>query len=225
METSIEVNRVNLGDPSAVQKIIDSAPAGLEFLKPETAVFSRFALVPCVEAAFAATHYDEQTGLFRCLGGNDPVCCNKYGAARPSIMALAWHYLNASRADGRMPEGEPILVAPKILRLSSTNLESMRNYAAEKNVTLYDQRFVLRRHEPDLILRTWFLAPSVWDLGEGKILGEAARREALGGARQKRQERSPGWIRTTVTASEVCRNGGATQRSFYQARIVLRCPE
>lgn len=138
METSIESNRVNLGDPSAVQKIIDSAPAGLEFLKPETAVFSRFALVPGVEAAFAATHYDEQIGMFRCLSGNDPVCCNKYGAARPSIMALAWHYLNASRADGRMPEGEPILVAPKVLRLSSTNLESMRAAAAEKNVTLYD---------------------------------------------------------------------------------------
>ena len=138
METSIKVSRVNLGDPSAVQKIIDSAPAGLEFLKPETAVFSRFALVPGIEAAFAATHYDEQIGMFRCLGGNDPVCCNKYGAARPSIMALAWHYLNASRADGLMSEGEPVLLTPKILRLSATNLESMRNKAAEKNVTLYD---------------------------------------------------------------------------------------
>jgi len=138
MENSTEVNRINLGDPAAVQKVIDSAPAGLEFLKPETAVFSRFALVPGVEAAFAATHYDEQIGMFRCLGGNDPICCNKYGAARPSIMALAWHYLNASRADGLMSEGEPVLLAPKILRLSSTNLESMRNKAAEKNVTLYD---------------------------------------------------------------------------------------
>ena len=118
MEKSIEVTRVNLGDPTAVQKVIDSAPTGLEFLKPETAVFSRLALVPGVEAAFAATHYDEQIGMFRCLGGNDPICCNKYGTGRPSIMALAWHYLNASRADGRMPEGEPILLAPKILRLS-----------------------------------------------------------------------------------------------------------
>jgi hypothetical protein len=138
METSIEVNRINLGDSAAVQKVIDSAPTGLEFLKFETAVFSRFALVPGVEAAFAATHYDEQSGMFRCLGGDDPICCTKYGAARPTIMALGWHYLNASRANGLMPEGEPILIAAKIVRLSATNLESMRAAAAEKKVTLYD---------------------------------------------------------------------------------------
>lgn len=138
MDTSIEVTRINLGDSAAVQKVIDSAPTGLEFLKFETAVFSRFALVPGVEAAFAATHYDEQTGMFRCLGGDDPICCTKYGAARPTIMALAWHYLNASRTNGLMPECEPILIAAKILRLSATNLETMRVAAAEKNVTLYD---------------------------------------------------------------------------------------
>src|ERR1039458_7288493 len=127
METnSTEVTRINLGDSAALQKVIDSAPTGLEFLKLETAVFSRFALVPGVEAAFASTHYEEQIGMFRCLGGDDPICCTKYGAARPTIMALAWHYLNASRTDGLMPEGEPVLLGAKILRLSATNLETMR---------------------------------------------------------------------------------------------------
>jgi|GEM_PF-5707282 len=102
--SSTEVTRLNLGDSAAVQKVIDSAPVGLEFLKIETAVFSRFALVPGVEATFAATHYDEQIGTFRCLGGEDPICCTKLGPGRPLIAALAWHYLNAKRADGLMPE-------------------------------------------------------------------------------------------------------------------------
>src|SRR5581483_10482816 len=100
--SSTEVTRLNLGDSAAVQKVIDSAPVGLEFLKIETAVFSRFALVPGVEATFAATHYDEQIGTFRCLGGEDPICCTKLGPGRPLIAALAWHYLNAKRADGLM---------------------------------------------------------------------------------------------------------------------------
>jgi len=130
--------RINLGDSAAVQKLIDSAPAGLEFLKFETAVFSRFAIVPGVEAAYGLTHYDERVGMFRCLGGDDPICCTKWGAPRATIVALAWQYLNASRADGRMPENEPILVAPKILRLSATNLEAMKTAAAEKGITLYD---------------------------------------------------------------------------------------
>lgn len=161
METSIEVTRVNLGDPAAVQKVIDSAPAGLEFLKLETAVYSRFALVPGVEAAFAATHYDEQIGMFRCLGGSDPICCTKYGPARPSIMALTWHYLNASRANGLMPEGEVILLAPKILRLSSTNLETMRAAAAAKNVTLYDAdwRVVKEADKKPLVIQIVSLNP------------------------------------------------------------------
>ena len=135
--SSTEVTRLNLGDSAAVQKVIDSAPVGLEFLKIETAVFSRFALVPGVEAAFAATHYDEQIGTFRCLGGDDPICCTKLGPGRPTIVALAWHYLNATRAQGLMPENE-VLLAAKIIRLSSTNLETMRAAAAEKSVTLYD---------------------------------------------------------------------------------------
>jgi len=75
------------------------------FLKFETSVFSPFALVPEREAAFAATHYDEHIGMFRCLGGDDRICCTKYGAARPT-----WHYLNASRTDGLMPENEPVLI-------------------------------------------------------------------------------------------------------------------
>lgn len=133
-----EVTRLNLGDSAAVQKVIDSAPVGLEFLKIETAVFSRFALVPGIEAAFAATHYDERIGTFRCLGGDDPICCTKLGPGRPTIVALAWHYLNANRADGLMPENEPVLLAAKIVRLSATNLEMMRAGAAEKKVTLYD---------------------------------------------------------------------------------------
>ena len=136
METPA-VTHINLADSATVQTIIDSAPTGLEFLKFETSVFSRFALVP-VEAAFAATHYDEHIGMFRCLGGDDRICCTKYGAARPTVIALAWHYLNASRTDGLMPENEPILLAAKILRLSATNLEAMRAAASEKNVTLCD---------------------------------------------------------------------------------------
>jgi hypothetical protein len=161
METSIEANRINLGDSAAVQKVIDSAPTGLEFLKFETAVFSRFALVPGVEAAFAATHYNEQIGMFRCLGGADPICCTKYGAARPTIMALAWHYLNASRTNGLMPEGEPILLAAKIVRLSATNLESMRSHAAEKNVTLYDAdwRVVKQADKKPLVIQIVSLNP------------------------------------------------------------------
>lgn len=139
METpETQPTRINLGDSAAVQKLIDSAPAGLEFLKPETAVFSRFALVPGIEAAFAATHYDEQIGTFRCLGGEDPICCTKLGPGRPTIVALAWHYLNANRTQGLMPEGEPVLLSAKVIRLSSTNLETMRAAAAEKSVTLYD---------------------------------------------------------------------------------------
>lgn len=136
--TSTEVTRLNLGDSAAVQKVIDSAPVGLEFLKAETAVYSRFALVPGVEAPFAATHYDERIGSFRCLGVNDPICCTKFGPGRVTIAALAWQYLNANRADGRMPENQEVLLVPKIVRLSATNLETMRAAAAEKNVTLYD---------------------------------------------------------------------------------------
>ena len=139
METSsTEVTRLNLADSAAVQKVIDSAPVGLEFLKAETGVYSRFALVPDVTAPFAATHYDQQLGSLRCLGGDDPICCTKFGTGRVTIAALAWHYLNANRADGRMPENQQVLLAPKILRLSATNLETMRVAAAEKNVTLYD---------------------------------------------------------------------------------------
>jgi hypothetical protein len=133
-----ELSRINLGDSAAVQKIIDSAPAGLEFLKFETGVFFRFALAPGVEAVFAATHYDEHTGLFRCLAGDDPICCSKYGAARATTVALTWQYLNASRTDGLMPEDEPILLSAKILRMSATNLETMLAAAAGKKVTLYD---------------------------------------------------------------------------------------
>ena len=172
MERSIEVNRINLGDTTAVQKVIDSAPAGLEFLKPETAVFSRFALVPAIEAAFAATHYDDQIGMFRCLGGDDPICCTTYGTARPSIMALAWHYLNASRTDGLMPEGEPVLLIPKILRLSATNLETMQAAAAEKKVTLYDVdwRVMKVADKKPLIIQVISLNPR-W-----KAVEEAAQR-------------------------------------------------
>ena len=68
-------------------------PAGLEFLKFEPAVFSRFALVPGVESPFAATHYDEHTGMFRCLGG-DPVCCTKYGAVTAGTVAIAFFALS-----------------------------------------------------------------------------------------------------------------------------------
>jgi hypothetical protein len=136
--SSSDATRINPGNSAAVQRVIDSAPLGLEFLKFETAVFSRFAFVPGVEAAFAATHYDEKIGMFRCLTGDDPICCSKYGAARPTIVALAWHYLNASRTDGLMPENEPVLLAAKVLRLSATNLETMQAAAADKTVTLYD---------------------------------------------------------------------------------------
>jgi hypothetical protein len=138
MNNSSEMTRINLGDSTAVQNVIDSAPIGVEFLKFETAVFSRFALVPDVEAAFAATHYDEHIGMFRCLGGDSPVCCTKYGNARPTIVALTWQYLNASRTDGLIPENEPILLSTKILRLSATSLETMQGAASEKKVTLYD---------------------------------------------------------------------------------------
>ena len=73
-------------------------PAGLEFLKFEPAVFSRFALVPGVEAPFAATHYDEHTGLLRCLGGDDPVCCTEYGDVAAGSVAIAFFALSYSIA-------------------------------------------------------------------------------------------------------------------------------
>jgi hypothetical protein len=139
METpSPEITRINLGDSAAVQKVLDSAPVGLEFLKFETGSFCRFALVPGVEAVYTATHYDERLGMFRCLGGDDRICCPKYGPARPMIIGLVWVYRNASRTDGLMPENEPVLLAAKIVRLSATNLEAMQTAAAEKKVTLYD---------------------------------------------------------------------------------------
>jgi hypothetical protein len=172
METSIEVSRINLGDSAAVKKVVESVPTGLEFLKLETAVFSRFALVPGIEAAFAATHYEEQIGMLRCLGGDDPICCTTYGTARPAIMALAWHYLNASRTDGLMPEGEQVLLGPKILRLSATNLETMQAAAAEKKVTLYDVdwRVMKVADKKPLIIQVVSLNPR-W-----KAVEEAAQR-------------------------------------------------
>jgi hypothetical protein len=128
--------------------------------------------VPGIEAAFAATHYEEQIGLFRCLGGDDPICCTTYGAARPAIMALAWHYLNASRTDGLMPEGEPVLLGPKILRLSATNLETMQAAAAEKKVTLYeaDWRVMKVADKKPLIIQVVSLNPR-W-----KTVEDAAQR-------------------------------------------------
>jgi hypothetical protein len=87
-----------LATAGAWPKRFSSLPAGLEFLKFEPAVFSRFALVPGVEAAFAATHYDEHTGMFRCLGGDDPVCCSKYGAVAAGSVAIAFFALSYSIA-------------------------------------------------------------------------------------------------------------------------------
>jgi hypothetical protein len=181
-----ETARINLGDSAAVQKVIDSAPVGLEFLKFETAVFSRFAFVPDVEAAFAATHYDEHIGMFRCLGGDDRICCTKCGAARTTIVALAWQYLNASRTDGLMPENEPILVAPKILRLSATNLDAMKTAAAEKDITLYgaDWRGTKVADKKPLVIQVVSLNPRWKNVSEeamrlakqyldGKVLDQA----------------------------------------------------
>jgi len=118
-----------LDDEVAVKKVLDSAPASLDFIKFEQVMFVRFALVPDTEAVMGLTHYHEKLGNFHCLGGESPVCCNAIKAARPSIIAPALQYLNASRVDGTLPETETPLISLRLLRISDKTLEMMQQGA------------------------------------------------------------------------------------------------
>jgi hypothetical protein len=139
----ITTNRVNLADPDSVKRLIDAAAsANIDFLKIDPAVFVRYALVPGVEAIWSMTHYSADLGSFLCL--QDPansICCNAFGAARVNMIAPAWGYLNSSRVDGTLPDSEPVIVAPRILRLSAQTAQAMIEAAKQKGVTAYSVDF------------------------------------------------------------------------------------
>jgi hypothetical protein len=144
---AITNNRVNLADPDSVKKVIDAAAsASIDFIKIDPAVFVRWALVPGLETLWSLTHYSGpeagNLGSFLChQDPAHPICCNAYGAARVNMIAPAWGYLNSSRVDGTLPESEPVIVAPRILRLSAQTAQAMIAAAKDKGVTVYDCDF------------------------------------------------------------------------------------
>ncbi|MCE2560119.1 MAG: hypothetical protein J4F98_16415, partial [Acidobacteria bacterium] len=56
-------------------------------------------------------------------------------------------------------------------------------------------------------------------LPQGEILGEASRGQSLPRARQKRQKRAPGGIRTQCPARDVGGNTGAAERILDQGQV------
>jgi hypothetical protein len=56
-------------------------------------------------------------------------------------------------------------------------------------------------------------------------IGESLGRQPFGGARQQRQKRAAGRIRTTSAAIEVCRDLRSSEGMFEQADVLLRRAE
>jgi hypothetical protein len=179
---AITNNRVNLADPDSVKRVIDAAAsASIDFLKFDSAVFTRFSLVPGVEALWSMTHYDQQLGSFLCLQDPAaPICCNGWGMARVNMIAPAWGYLNASRVDGTLPDSEPIIVAPRILRLSAQTAQAMIEAAKEKGVTAYsvDYRATKTADGKRVIVKVVSLSPR-WKKVEEEALRLAKNITAL----------------------------------------------
>jgi hypothetical protein len=173
------IQRLDPTDLAAVKAVVDQA-AVFEFLKLDTGAMTRLALVPGVEMLWAPSHYNKDLGSILCLAKQDPpseVCCNAFGAARQNLIAKAFVYLTASRVDGTLSDQEIVIpIAPRIMRLAPSTLDTMVKAAKEKGVTIYevDWRATKSADGKKVIIQVISLSPR-WKKVEEEAMRLAAK--------------------------------------------------
>lgn len=101
---------------------------GLDRLRPEKGMASRFAIVPFLRPKKGTSHYIDKKGTFRCTSTEDHegLCCKTLGASSLQIAAIVVHYINANGKTGKYAkEVEETEFSLKFVNLSRTNFSDI----------------------------------------------------------------------------------------------------